>query len=1089
MERYAAMTRREFTRFLADQGIIVQPEEAQRLVEYFNDEEDGGGDGQEECVSMPNFLAVVGDERRIQCHGDTDMLLRNVCMWETVCHECGMLRAFQLVVSNTSSSIGGGGGSRLRAELPGHVKRREQGGGRFACAPECDLRVVKKTAPAPCPFSQWSDEQALPFLKKLELWSAAPREQRVLQQLVTNGQPPDAPPLYRVDDDDGINDNNDDSDPAVDVTTMLLLRWAPPRVAGNNGAAFYQLETAGAEGSPSFRKNEFREICRDPRDFSDNGGKPRYQFLVAGLAPNTKYAFRVRALNGFGAGLYTFAYFVTAPAAPPAPVAVKVSASSIALAWDTSRSYQRQLRELRRAFDAADADGDGVISRDEFMDQLERRQPRLLEFLQRVTVANGSKADGNGPPLSVFDAIETDDSESLSWSEFLGFFHGVLSVDEAENGDTDSDDNDVGGGGRLSRTSSRSQLLGASSSSRTGGATSRKRLEPPPSVGTSRFILKQCTNEANGEYVEIYRGATPSFVVHGLASGSTFQFRVQAENEEGRRSLHSPPIVVNTLLPTPAPPAECGASSSAVKLKWSAADARPSVAYEALQQRNGGSVMTVKRQNGGSVSGGAVAPKQSDEISRLLKEWAPETSFDDGSVDFRARFDRLDADKSVYIELPEFRSLLAELGVVPSDERLAAYLAEFDTDSDGRISFSEFARWWNRADDVQFVIKRDRGQRDDGNDQEAARASPSSSSEMSIVSYRGKDTSAVVAGLEANTLYRFRLRVVAAHASSQLSDALELWTVPAAPSRPGRVSISCTSALLRWHSGARGAHKFVVECKLIETLPSSGSSDISTGAGRSAAVNSGSWTRVYEGSEPLATVSELLPSTVYRVQVVALSRVGGASDQSTVTQICTPSSREEERAGGGRALRAPNAAEHFTIECAEVGDLVRGDAVLFCERLYRNNGVDSRGGQAGKSLATASVYSMPSAAGASSAMMGIGERTVAARVVGAKTDEKYGRVLSMVVVWSTAQLYDDPTGAVSDKRVSTRSNYSGTSKRAALTGNARDNRSSPSSLLAAGHALAADLKISRREKSLYRFDTFRKEWLDERARLESTWDQ
>jgi Ca2+-binding EF-hand superfamily protein len=1083
MERYASMTRREFTRFLGDQGIIVQPEEAQRLVEYFNDEEEGVGDGLEEHVSMSKFLAVVGDERLIQCHGDTDMLLRQVCMWETVCHECGMLRAFQLVVSNTSSTSGGGG-SRLRAELPGHIKRREQGGGRFVCTPECDLRVVKKLAPAPCPFSQWSDELALPFLKKLELWSAAPREQRVLQQLVTNGQPPDAPPLYRVDEDVEINDNND-SEAAVDATTMLLLRWAPPRVTGNNGAAFYQLETAGAEGSSSFRKNEFREICRDPRDFSDNGGKPRYQFLVTGLTPNTKYAFRVRALNGFGAGSYNFAYFVTAPASPPAPVAVKVSASSISLAWDTSRSYQRHLRELRRVFDAADADGDGVISRDEFMDQLERRQPRLLEFLQRVTIANGSKTDGNGPPLSVFDVIETDDSENLSWSEFLGFFHGALSVDDADDADNNSGDDDTGAGGKLSRASSRVQLLGASTSSRAGGMSLRKRVESPLTVGTSRFILKQCTNEANGEYVEIYRGATPSFVVHGLPSGSTFQFRVQAENEEGRCSLHSPPVIVNTLLPTPPPPTESGASSSAVKLKWSAATARPSVAYEALQQRNGGSGVTVKRQNGGSVSGGAAAPKQSDDISRLLKEWAQETSFDDGSVDFRARFDRLDADKSGYIELPEFRALLAELGVAPSDERLAAYLAEFDTDADGRISFSEFARWWNRTDDVQYVLKRDRGQ---PGDQElgVVSSSSSSSSEMAVVSYRGKDTSAVVAGLEPNTLYRFRLRVVSAHASSQLSDALELWTVPAAPTCPGRISVSCTSALLRWHAGALGAYRFVLECRLVETLPSTGGGDIQTGAGRSAAVNSGGWTRVYEGSEPVAAVSELLPSTVYRVRVVALNRVGGMSEQSTVTQICTPSSREEERAGGGGPLRASNAAEHFTVECAEVGDLVRGDAVLFCERLYRSNGVDSRAGQPGKSLATSSVHSVSSAAGG---MVAIGERTVAARVVGAKTDDKHGRVLSMVVLWSTAQLYDDPTGAGGDKRVSTRSTYTGTSKRSVPTGSVRDARASGSSLLAAGHALATDLKISRREKSLYRFDTFRKQWVDERARLASSWDQ
>lgn len=1068
MEYYSTMNRREFTRFLADQGIIVQPEETQRLVEYFNNDEESGDAG-DDRVSLPKFLTIVGDERRTQCHGDTDMLLRHVCMWETVCHECGMLRAFQLVVSNTSST-NGGGGSRLRAELPGHVKRREQASSRFNCSPECDLRVVKKLAPTPCSFSNWSDEQALPYLKKLELWSAAPREQRVLQQLVSNGQPPDAPPLYRIEKEEEISDDgdNNDNEQIVDSTTMLLLRWAPPRVAGNNGAAFYQLETAGAEGTSTFRKNEFREICRDPKDFSDNGGKPRYQFLVTGLAPNTKYAFRVRALNGFGAGPYTFSYFVTAPASPPIPVAIKVSPSSIALAWDMSRSYQKQLKELRRVFDSADVNGDGVISRDEFMDQLERREPRLLEFLQRVTMG---KSSSNGPPLSVFDVIETDDSENLSWQEFLGFFHGVL---EEANGGDDSDDNGPTNG-KLSRASSRSQLPGGSVATRSSGTLTRKRVDASPGnttpVGACRFILKQCTNEAEGEYVEIYRGTTPSFVVHGLASGSTFQFRVQAENEEGRRSLHSPPLVVNTLLATPIPPLECASvGGNAVKLKWNQATARPSIAYEAVQQRN--SVM-VKRQGGGSL-GGTAAPKQSDEVSRLLKEWAQETSFDEGSVDFRARFDRLDLDKSGYIELPEFRSLLAELGVTPSDERMAAYLAEFDTDSDGKISFSEFARWWNNVDDVQYVLKRDAGQRDDQAEDEsrsAALSDAKSSSDMSIVSYRGKDTSAVVGGLEPNTLYRFRLRVIGAHASSQLSDALELWTVPHAPSRPGRVSVSCTSALLRWHPAVRGAAKFVLELKLVETLGTETGAPL---AGRSAPVNSGNWTNVHEGSEPLASVTDLLPSTVYRARVFALNRVGGLSDQSTVMQVCTPGNREEERAAGGGAMRASNAAEHFTIECGEVGELVRGDAVLFCERLYRN-----ADGKPTKSSASASVYSL----GSSSAVVAIGERTVAARVIGVKMDDKYGRVLSMVVLWSTAQLYDDQAN---DKRSSTSSR---TSKRTAPPGGgSKAAVSAGTSLMAAGHVLAADLKISRREKSLYRFDTFRKEWVDERARLADSWD-
>lgn len=1049
-EHFASLNNKEFTKLLRDLGIVLQPEEIQRLLEYF----DTNGD---QLISMKEFLDVVGEARHVQCHGDTDKLLQQVCMWETVCHECGMLNAFQLVIGSAKP-----GTSRMRSELPGHIKRREQSA-RFDCHPECDMREVKSLAPKRCPFSTWTDEQAVPMLRKLELWSAENREQYALKKLVTEGVPPGAPTLFR------------DDDETLDPTTMILLRWHPPPVRGNNGAAFYMLETIGAEGTPSFRMNDYREIYRDPKDYTDNNGEPRYHFVVSGLSPNTKYGFRIRALNGFGAGPFTFGYFFTAPAIPPAPQAIKVGVNSIHLGWESSSYYRKQLRELRQVFDEADVDGNGQISRDEFMEEIERRKPRLLEFLQKTNVPSLAGDNARGVPLSVFDAIETDDNESISWDEFRRFFHGFM--DESNEDNNAPSSKGSSSGRSLSRSASGKTLKSSGSL-----AVAKK---TPAGVSQSRYILKQCVNDGQGEYVEIYRGTKCSFVVHGLASGSTYQFRVQAYNEEDMFSLHSEPVVVNTLLQTPAPPILVDTSSNStslisggasVKLKWTAASARPCLSHEALQARS-------------KQTKGAKGATNDDQITRILKEWAQETSLDEGTVDFRAKFDRYDVDKSEFIDLPEFRTLLEELGVPPSDERLAAYMAEFDTDKDGKISFAEFTRWWNKTD-VQYVLKRDSGRKDTD---DVALLPSSSLGQMNVVSYRGLDTSTIVSGLEPNTRYSFRLRTVSSHASSQLSDVLEVWTPPSAPSCAGVITVLSNCVQIGWFPGAKGASKFIVETKCIETLPSSDLKRLSSSS-LVKATSSGDWVRAYEGSDRVTILSDLLPNTVYRVRVFALNGVGIRSDQSTVAQFCTLS-KDEERSSGA-ILKPSNAASHFTIECCEVGDVVMGDTVLFSERLVRGENGKIMGqdaNQRGGLSASASVYSLATTGGSSEP---VGERTVAARVVGIAQHDKYGNVLTMVVVWCTVQLYEEVLLPSKSKQSVVGGSVAG-SNRSRITTASKNTRlstgihasSAAIAAASASYALVADLKISRKERSLYRFDTFRKEWADERARHASTWER
>lgn len=218
MDKFDLLPFKHFNTMLRNEGIVMQKEEVERLIDCF----DPNGEGR---ISMKEFFRVIGEERGIKCHGDTDEALKDVCLWETVCHECGMPNAFQLLGHDGDSN------ARLRAELPAHALRRQQKG--FYCSPILNLREVKEDAPESCEHSTWGIVEKTKALKKLKVWSSDNRESHLAHKMITVGKEPGAPTLFR------------DDDEALDPTSMLLLRWDPPPIEGNNGPTFYVLESSG----------------------------------------------------------------------------------------------------------------------------------------------------------------------------------------------------------------------------------------------------------------------------------------------------------------------------------------------------------------------------------------------------------------------------------------------------------------------------------------------------------------------------------------------------------------------------------------------------------------------------------------------------------------------------------------------------------------------------------------------------------------------------------------------------------------------------------------------------------------------------
>lgn len=684
----------------------------------------------------------------------------------------------------------------------------------------------------------------------------------------------------------------------------------------------------------------------------------------------------------------------------------------------------QQLQQLKKLFELADTDGSGAVSREElcliFQDH-EASNPDLMKMVRKVLVRKGlNPSTGiNG----LFDQIEGDDDNVLSWDEFEKYF-----ISAGFTSDSIAISKSFGDGMRASAVSTGGGMGGGASK-----ASSHAQVS---------YVIEQCESELTNVYKECMKSQAGQCTVSRLMAGHTYRFRVHGVNVDGESGPSSESVIVHTMVETPAPPVlyakgELG-STATVSTGAIGADLTSSTAIFPTKI-----VLRWKGRRDGASS------RDKGVIDRMLGDWAG-VGAEDGGVSIETAFANYDRDRNGTIEPSEFEYLLKDLGVEVSAERINEAFAVFDTDGDGVISFDEFSRWW-RKDEVSYTIKRSDeipptlpvslgatapteqsrvrsiAGRDGGvrgsqsltglsarsktpmrmSREKTARVSREKTATIKgdetanidvplpVVSYRGTSRHTEIAGLQPNSLYHFRLRYVGSRSNSALSTPLVVMTTPLACDPPTLIYLAPNSVRIKWYPPEHGAHKFCVQLKNLS--PSRGDDEFTT---------------VFVGQENLWVATTLVPDNMYAVRVVGVNQQGVMGPPSAPLTFRTFPRNETKHIFSARSANST-----FSIECT--GDVCVGDTILLTERLYakasrRAQGADDEvdsGSVGGRSRASrgarskgggvdggSSVYSLTATGKGGRLLTGdapeagsfIGERTLAAHVV--KDNYKSARV-------------------------------------------------------------------------------------------------
>lgn len=572
-------------------------------------------------------------------------------------------------------------------------------------------------------------QKAVRFLNSL---SKENREEAQLKILIQNGKPPQAPKL--VSDMEKVvkvnkkKEKRRNDDEEVSEETELLLKWSP--ASNDDLVSFYSLEFGGPVLSKTESKVKYVEICRDPED-SEFGKSFNLGFLHENLKPGVLYRYRIRAFNGFGSGDYTYKTFMTLPPTPLPPRVIKISHDSVTLKWIFNSDFYKRIAELKSIFQAIDVDKSNSISREELSNGIAERQHEysdLTNFLKKSMAQKGiDLSQGYG---ALFDTIEVDDDEHISWQEFESFFlnlgwSNVVISAESQNGSSATN----------LRSSTASFNLRSSTKllSSTSSSIQQQGISSP-----FQYIIEKCVNEIDNEYTEVLRTGSGYGTIAHLKPSSSYRFRIRSINDDGVRSIRtSPSIVIHTLPELPSPPLLLTVSSTNTSSTSLISTTNPgtntNIYYSPTIRSNSVLVTWKKREPipnvAASNSGGT--RRDAHTVDKILNDWAHMDGQNEEGVSIAKIFGMYDRDRSGDIDPSELVSLFNELGIPVDDEKInrafrlmtqSSNSNNYDVDEEAKdydeddpfsgfqkkklaINFESFSNWW-RSEIVEYILKR-----------------------------------------------------------------------------------------------------------------------------------------------------------------------------------------------------------------------------------------------------------------------------------------------------------------------------------------------------------------------------------------------